>query len=580
MATSGKKKGAKKNWKPVPVNSIIDANVKKSTNWADEVDQADEVNDHVPHKNVVLPTAPRALRPNDFDETRIPHTGPFQIHVSNVPYELEEHELVDFFEGLAIKHVRLPKEEGKKKGYGYVEFEDRQSLIAALNKTDTVIKNRPIKIDLSTNDQRRTRMDARGGNRDGGMRGDDMGGPDRTAGNWRSGPRDDFEPSGMERGGGGGFRREGGGGRDFSSGSGGFRSGGFERDDRGGFSRDREERGGGGFRDDRSFREDRGGYDRERGGFREERRNDYDRGGYGGFRDRDERGGGFSRDNRGGGGFRDRGYDDERREERGSGGGSWRDDSQGGNFSKFDDRRDREPRGDRGYGGPPMTRREDSLPMQERAPASERKKLNLQPRSSALPPPEKPVVPAVVSSAIFGGAKPVDTMAREREIEARLNRGEDISESRSGPGSTTSSKDLQERDERDKIVDAPPPKDNVWHKNTSPVVNNGRTTPDGPISEDRGEGSRSWGRGDTKRQEPRRTDDQRERSNRPPPKSGPPSSGPDKSRPRDDKPNRSREPRKDHNVDDHKMPQLVENKAPNFMGRNKYNPLDEDEAAE
>uniref|UniRef100_A0A0K8TI20 RRM domain-containing protein n=1 Tax=Lygus hesperus TaxID=30085 RepID=A0A0K8TI20_LYGHE len=409
----GKKKGAKKNWKSVPVSSVIDANVKKSTNWADEVDQAlqDDVNDHVPHKTVVLPTAPRASRASDFDETRIPHVGPFQIHVSNVPYELEEQELVEFFEGLAIKHVRLPKEEGKKKGYGYVEFEDRQSLIAALNKPETVIKNRNIKIDLSTNDRGRLRMDGRGGNRDGGMRGGDMGGPDRTAGNWRSGPRDDFEPPGMERGGGGGFRSGGGGGRDFSSGSGGFRSGGFEREERGGgFGRDREERGGSSFREDRGFRDDRGGggFERDRGdrgGYpREERRNDFDRGGYGGFRDRDERGGGFSRDNRGGGGFRDRGFDEERREERGSGGGSWRDDSQGpGNFSKFEERRDRdrEPRGDRGFGAP-MTRREDAgPPMQERAPATERKKLNLQPRSSALPPPEKPVAPAVVSSAIL-----------------------------------------------------------------------------------------------------------------------------------------------------------------------------------
>uniref|UniRef100_A0A0A9Z5V6 Eukaryotic translation initiation factor 4B n=1 Tax=Lygus hesperus TaxID=30085 RepID=A0A0A9Z5V6_LYGHE len=530
----GKKKGAKKNWKSVPVSSVIDANVKKSTNWADEVDQAlqDDVNDHVPHKTVVLPTAPRASRASDFDETRIPHVGPFQIHVSNVPYELEEQELVEFFEGLAIKHVRLPKEEGKKKGYGYVEFEDRQSLIAALNKPETVIKNRNIKIDLSTNDRGRLRMDGRGGNRDGGMRGGDMGGPDRTAGNWRSGPRDDFEPPGMERGGGGGFR-SGGGGRDFSSGSGGFRSGGFEREERGGgFGRDREERGGSSFREDRGFRDDRGGggFERDRGdrgGYpREERRNDFDRGGYG-FRDRDERGGGFSRDNRGGGGFRDRGFDEERREERGSGGGSWRDDSQGpGNFSKFEERRDRdrEPRGDRGFGAP-MTRREDAgPPMQERAPATERKKLNLQPRSSALPPPEKPVAPAVVSSAIFGGAKPVDTMAREREIEARLNRGEDVSESRSGPGSTASSKDLQEREERDKTVEpAPPPKENAWLKNpTSPVVNNGRTTPDGPSGDERGEGQKSWGRGEPKQQESRRTDDQRERSNKLPPKSGPP----------------------------------------------------------
>ena len=34
--------------------------------------------------------------------------------------------------------MRLPKDQNKFKGYGYVEFEDRQSLIDALSMADTV----------------------------------------------------------------------------------------------------------------------------------------------------------------------------------------------------------------------------------------------------------------------------------------------------------------------------------------------------------------------------------------------------------------------------------------------------------
>lgn len=34
--------------------------------------------------------------------------------------------------------MRLPKESNKLRGYGYVEFDDRQSLIDALNLTDAV----------------------------------------------------------------------------------------------------------------------------------------------------------------------------------------------------------------------------------------------------------------------------------------------------------------------------------------------------------------------------------------------------------------------------------------------------------
>ena len=49
-----------------------------------------------------------------------------------------------------------------------------------------------------------------------------------------------------------------------------------------------------------------------------------------------------------------------------------------------------------------------------------RQRLNLKPRSSQ----EKPAAPAQVASqsSIFGGAKPVDTAAREKEIEERLER--------------------------------------------------------------------------------------------------------------------------------------------------------------
>lgn len=39
-----------------------------------------------------------------------------------------------------ISNMRLPKDANKIKGYGYVEFEDRQSLIDALSMTNTVRK--------------------------------------------------------------------------------------------------------------------------------------------------------------------------------------------------------------------------------------------------------------------------------------------------------------------------------------------------------------------------------------------------------------------------------------------------------
>jgi translation initiation factor 4B len=44
--------------------------------------------------------------------------------------------------------------------------------------------------------------------------------------------------------------------------------------------------------------------------------------------------------------------------------------------------------------------------------------LSLLPRSK----PEEPVAPQAPQASIFGGAKPVDTAAREKEIEERLEK--------------------------------------------------------------------------------------------------------------------------------------------------------------
>ena len=62
-------------------------------------------------------------------------------------------------------------ESGRLKGFGYVDFEDRQSLIDALDMNDNMMQNRKIKVDLATNSQR----DNAGG-RDGGRFGDRRGG--------------------------------------------------------------------------------------------------------------------------------------------------------------------------------------------------------------------------------------------------------------------------------------------------------------------------------------------------------------------------------------------------------------------
>lgn len=302
----------------------------------------------------------------------------------------------------------MPREDGvngqRLRGFGYVEFREREDLIEALKLNNENLNGRSLRISVPGEHD---------GDRSGGRRTDD--GEANLSNDWRAGrgplpPRDDVR-SGRD-----GPPRNGFGDRDRS---GGFRSGGFEdrgnprdserRPDAGGFdtfdrtNRDRAFQ----RRDDDSFQRGRGGG--SGGGFDNDRRSD-DRGGYG---------------RREGGGFEDRG--NSRGFERRDGGG-------GGGFSNFqraDDRRERTNDYERGprrdYNDAPRdsdrprygnhddraTSQREEAPGGE--PPKERKRLQLQPRS-------KPVeVETVASTAIFGGAKPVDTAKKEQEIEAKLH---------------------------------------------------------------------------------------------------------------------------------------------------------------
>lgn len=54
---------------------------------------------------VILPTAPRAAREPGFNEENIPTSPPFVAYVSNLPYDIVEADLTDFFSGLNVSHT-------------------------------------------------------------------------------------------------------------------------------------------------------------------------------------------------------------------------------------------------------------------------------------------------------------------------------------------------------------------------------------------------------------------------------------------------------------------------------------------
>lgn len=363
-------------------------------NWADtmENEAVDEkfTMDYKRDEKIILPTAPKAARGPDVDLSKVPNRPPYTVYLGNLPYDVCDDDVIKFFRGLKVSSVRLPRESGDRgrmRGFGYAEFPDRSTLLEALGYNNENLKSRSIKVSLAEEHDNEGRER---GNRD-------MGRSDRSlGGDWRAMSRDDGDDDRREPSSFGGSR-----GYDDD---GGYRRPGFGRDsDRDGgdygrdrFSRDRPR--GFGDRDqgfDRGF-ERRGGL----GGYDRPRDRDYDRDrGFGGG-GRREYGSSFSRDDR-----------DDR-------------------FSR-DDRYSRDDRDDRDQDKPG-----DSSGFADSAPR-ERKKLQLKPRSvpveankEAAAVPKAPEPAPKASSAIFGGARPVDTAAREREIEARLARQREEEERR------------------------------------------------------------------------------------------------------------------------------------------------------
>uniref|UniRef100_A0A8D0HQQ8 Eukaryotic translation initiation factor 4B n=1 Tax=Sphenodon punctatus TaxID=8508 RepID=A0A8D0HQQ8_SPHPU len=344
------------------------------SSWADETDDLEgdvsttwQTNDDdmyraPPIDRSILPTAPRAAREPNIDRSRLPKSPPYTAFLGNLPYDVSEDSIKDFFRGLNISAVRLPREPSnpeRLKGFGYAEFEDLDSLLRALSLNEESLGNRRIRVDVADQAQDKDRDDRSFGrdrdrNRD----------SERFESDWRARPTtesfDDFPPRRSEDSFGDRYR------------------------DRDRYDSDR-------YRDGPRREMDRyGGRDRY-----DDRSRDYDRG----FDSR----GGSSR--------------------RAFGSGYRRDDDFRGGGDRYEDRYERkDDRMDRWSSSRDDYSRDDAR-RDERGP-TQRPKLNLKPRSA---PREEDTVAAPTTqssraASIFGGAKPVDTAAREREVEERLQK--------------------------------------------------------------------------------------------------------------------------------------------------------------
>ncbi|XP_061583718.1 eukaryotic translation initiation factor 4Ba isoform X2 [Cololabis saira] len=367
----------------------------KSTSWADETDDLDgdvSTSWHTDEDSYrapaidrsILPTAPRSAREPNIDRSKLPRSPPYTAFLGNLPYDVTEDSIKDFFRGLAISAVRLPREPSnpeRLKGFGYAEFDDVDSLLRALSLNEENLGNRRIRVDIADQSNDKERDGIMGG-RDRGMRMADMG-PDKTDSDWRARPSSDAD------------------------------DGPPKRDDAfGERSRDRYESDR--YRD--GPRRDNDRYDGGRDRYRD-RYDDRDR------RERYDDKGGF--DSRGGGGRRAFGtsfrreYDDNR----GSSDRYGDRDRYGEREDRYERREERreERGGDTGQQRPKLVLKPRSVPKEEESVGSSGGGGG----GGGATPPAPPPSSAGRASSIFGAAKPVDTAAKEREVEERLKKEEE-----------------------------------------------------------------------------------------------------------------------------------------------------------
>uniref|UniRef100_H3CP11 Eukaryotic translation initiation factor 4B n=1 Tax=Tetraodon nigroviridis TaxID=99883 RepID=H3CP11_TETNG len=211
MAASGKK--TKKKGKTLTLTDFLaedsgGSNVapnysNKSTSWADETDDLDgdvstswhseEDNFRAPPiDRSILPTAPRSAREPNIDLSRLPRNPPYTAFLGNLPYDVTEDSIKDFFRGLAISAVRLPREPShpeRLKGFGYAEFDDVESLLRALSLSEENLGSRRIRVDIADQSNDKERDSGLMGGRDRDM------GPDKTDTDWRARPSADTDDS-------------------------------------------------------------------------------------------------------------------------------------------------------------------------------------------------------------------------------------------------------------------------------------------------------------------------------------------------------------------------------------------------
>ncbi|ORY86275.1 hypothetical protein BCR37DRAFT_211949 [Protomyces lactucae-debilis] len=87
------------------------------------------------------------------DPIPMPDRPPFTSHIGNLTFDVTEGEITDFFsnQGAKVKSVRLvrDRETDRPRGFGYVEYEDQESLKQALSLSGASLAGRDVRVTVA-----------------------------------------------------------------------------------------------------------------------------------------------------------------------------------------------------------------------------------------------------------------------------------------------------------------------------------------------------------------------------------------------------------------------------------------------
>lgn len=119
----------------------------RATNWSEIVDKEEAETKPIVVDIGALPTAPRGAV--DIDYSTVPTNPPFVAHVANLSFEIDDDGLRTIFADLNATSARVIRDGIRSRGIGLVEFDTRENLIEALKRTDKEVCGRKIRVSVS-----------------------------------------------------------------------------------------------------------------------------------------------------------------------------------------------------------------------------------------------------------------------------------------------------------------------------------------------------------------------------------------------------------------------------------------------